>query len=485
MYILFVIIIFSFFIAILLCLGKKIPDSIKYDGLIVLFYKLSAVILDTRLYKKHCKSLEKQKKIALLFPAGNCEEQLRIFEIKKWSFSLLLLFIGAIVSLILSINVLLENPLKGNSLIRRNDYGKGSKSVTLDIYADGNLIIPEKNLEISERYYTNQEITNLFNTIIPELEKQILGRNKSFEYVIYDLSFPSMIDDFPFSIEYELNNYQVMNREGIIHTENLISSGTPLTITAKLKYKTYQNEHNINAIIYPKPKNSDENLYDLILNEIARYETASYEYEDCILPSVVDGKQISYVPTKKNNSWLILLLFITFSLVIFKAHDQDMDKNIKERDKQMMIDYPKIVSKMTLLLGAGMTIQGAFNKIASEYLSHKNKTGNRFAYEEMLITIREIKSGISETDAFIRFGNRCRLQKYIKLSVLLSQNLKKGSNGLLLSMEEEERIAFEERKSMARKLGEEAGTKLLVPMVMMLGIVMIIVIVPAFLSFSF
>ena len=42
--------------------------------------------------------------------------------------------------------------------------------------------------------------------------------------------------------------------------------------------------------------------------------------------------------------------------------------------------------------------------------------------------------------------------------------------------------AFEERKALAKRLGEEAGTKLLLPMFFMLAVVMIIIIVPAFLS---
>ena len=42
--------------------------------------------------------------------------------------------------------------------------------------------------------------------------------------------------------------------------------------------------------------------------------------------------------------------------------------------------------------------------------------------------------------------------------------------------------AFEERKARAKRLGEEAGTKLLLPMFLMLAIVLVIVIVPAFLS---
>ena len=44
--------------------------------------------------------------------------------------------------------------------------------------------------------------------------------------------------------------------------------------------------------------------------------------------------------------------------------------------------------------------------------------------------------------------------------------------------------AFEERKNMAKKYGEEAGTKLLLPMIIMLIVVMAIIMVPALMSFS-
>ena len=47
-------------------------------------------------------------------------------------------------------------------------------------------------------------------------------------------------------------------------------------------------------------------------------------------------------------------------------------------------------------------------------------------------------------------------------------------------MEMEE--AFETRKSTALRLGEEAGTKLLLPLFLLLLIVMIIVIVPAMMA---
>ncbi len=43
--------------------------------------------------------------------------------------------------------------------------------------------------------------------------------------------------------------------------------------------------------------------------------------------------------------------------------------------------------------------------------------------------------------------------------------------------------AFEQRKNMAKRLGEEAGTKLLFPLFLMLGVVMAMIVLPAFLSF--
>ena len=44
--------------------------------------------------------------------------------------------------------------------------------------------------------------------------------------------------------------------------------------------------------------------------------------------------------------------------------------------------------------------------------------------------------------------------------------------------------AFHERKEAAKRLGEEASTKLIVPMAIMLFIVLVIIMIPALLSFS-
>jgi hypothetical protein len=105
-------------------------------------------------------------------------------------------------------------------------------------------------------------------------------------------------------------------------------------------------------------------------------------------------------------------------------------------------------------------------------------------YEEMLITCREMEGGVSEERAYQRFGERCKNRQFRKFGNLLAQNLRKGTKGLTTLLESEVEDSLEERKNIARRFGEEAGTKLLVPMMLMLGIVIVILLVPAIMTFK-
>lgn len=112
----------------------------------------------------------------------------------------------------------------------------------------------------------------------------------------------------------------------------------------------------------------------------------------------------------------------------------------------------------------------------------ERKRNPRPAYEEIRIVCYEMESGVSESEAYRRFGERCGQAKYKTFATLLIQNLQKGSRQMADMLERESTEAWEERRK-ARVLGEAAATKLLVPMIMMLIVVMAIVMIPAFMSF--
>ena len=159
------------------------------------------------------------------------------------------------------------------------------------------------------------------------------------------------------------------------------------------------------------------------------------------------------------------------------------DQKLEARKRELLLDYPEIVNKLALYMGAGMTVRNAFLKMGEDYKKQKEEK-RRYVYEEILITCHELQGGRSETEAYAHFGKRCQVQLYMKLSALLSQNIRKGSNDLLRMLRQEADNAFAERKNLAKKLGEEAGTKLLLPMMMMLCVVMVIIMIPAYFSFT-
>lgn len=190
---------------------------------------------------------------------------------------------------------------------------------------------------------------------------------------------------------------------------------------------------------------------------------------------------------------MIMLLTGALAVGVYFALDRDLQKQIQSRKNRLLSEYPEFVSRLVLLLSAGMTMRSAMYQIAGDYDGTKTAcktTGggqggkNVQIYEEIVYTCHELDSGIPEAAAYYHLGRRCGEQHYVRLCMLLSQNLKKGTAGLLSLLKAESADAFEERKRNARRLGEEAGTKLLLPMMIMLLIVMLIIMVPAFMSFS-
>ena len=156
----------------------------------------------------------------------------------------------------------------------------------------------------------------------------------------------------------------------------------------------------------------------------------------------------------------------------------------RKRQRQMMADHSEIIAGLTVLTGAGLSLPQAWLRLAGEYEEAKAQRGIRWAYEEMVVTGRQIQNGVSPGRAFGEFGRRIGLHDYIKLGNLLEQNMKKGTKGLIEMLQAESYQAFEERKHQVRRMGEVVSTRLLIPMFMMFGVVLIIIIVPALLSLA-
>ena len=158
--------------------------------------------------------------------------------------------------------------------------------------------------------------------------------------------------------------------------------------------------------------------------------------------------------------------------------DKSLKSKIEKRRLSLQMEFPDFINKLTLLVNAGMTISKAWEKIVAD--NEKNTP----LYNEMTCTLGEIRAGKPEIIAYEEFGRRCKVKEVIKFVSVIVMNLKKGGAEVVPVLKMQAMECWEIRKNVAKRLGEEAATKILIPlMIMFLGII-IIVATPAILSFS-
>ncbi len=366
----------------------------------------------------------------------------------------------------------------------RNTYGIGSRMEELEVAA-GEGKREKIEVQVSERAYSGEELQSMFQRCIAQMDRLILGDNKNLDHIESDMNLITGIPGVPVEISWELDRYDVMNVYGEIQEEELHKEGTLVTLKGILTYREVPSEqalYECTAMVFPKTLKEKEQKAAEIEKIIADTDKKTQTEERLILPRELDGTPLFFFSSMDSRGAVLMARAVLISILLLALEKQNQEKEMTKRQAQMQLDHPEIINKLTLLLGAGMTVKRAWRKIVADYEEEKNVWGIRYAYEEMRQACNEMDSGITEAESYERFGRRCGTQIYVKLGALLSQNLRKGTKGMSQILKAEAIQSFEERKARARRLGEEAGTKLLAPMFLMLGVVLVIVIVPAFMS---
>lgn len=455
------------------------------------FRKIAAYILRRRQRMSHKAAGGKQgrkedwarrqleAKLKTLQPSASASVQIREYYLSQYSMILTALFAGVLICLAAWWSAHNSSLLLEGSYIWRNTYGKGDIPIELIAQIEGEEEIFQ--YVVAERKYTKDEAEALYQNAIELLPGIICGSNDSLDDVRYDLNLVTRIDGYPFDVSWESSSYALVNTDGTVNNEELQES-IIVMLTAGFRYDQWSWEHQMYVQVSPKIYTYREILRSRIEELLHIQEEQTGSTEVMVLPDSVESEPIIWKEIIEDSSGYLLMLVILAAGFLYFGAGRDLDRKLEHRKKELLLDYPEIVNKLSLYMGAGMTIRNAFVKMGEDY-KKQQKERRQYVYEEILITCNELQSGRSENDAYDHFGKRCQVPVYMKLSTLLSQNLRKGSNDLLYMLRQEADNAFAERKNLAKKLGEEAGTKLLLPMMMMLCIVMVIIMIPAYFSF--
>jgi hypothetical protein len=181
-----------------------------------------------------------------------------------------------------------------------------------------------------------------------------------------------------------------------------------------------------------------------------------------------------------DNSYVMFSCGILLVIIMYFGLNSDIEKKIKNKREKIKRDFPDIITKFNILISCGLTAYDCIRKIVEE----NKKSGVSFAdhpvYEELETTLREIDLGKAEIYSYEDFGLRCKIPEAMKFSSLVTQNLLRGTEDIISLLRAQSKEAWELKKADVRARGEQAGTKLVFPMMMSVIAIIVVVIYPAF-----
>lgn len=396
--------------------------------------------------------------------------------IKYW----LIIMLSFVLSIICSI--FLRTDIVSDNYIKR--LGVDEYDTEMEIEVEGLLDEPQKiEIPVSKRVYSKDEAKEAIKKGMDEILATLPGENTSLQNITTNLNPTNEISDLGISVSWDFGDTDIVDILGNVHNENL-SEDLDLDIVVTLSYETYEESYIIPARICPRILSEDERLLKGFKEKIIEADKSQIEKDGYTLPDTYEGKKLIYRFNESIDFNLIWIMGIIISLLLYCREKENKKKIDEKRKRELMKDYPDIVSKLIVFIGAGLSVRQSWESIVKDYENEITESGERrYAYEEMSKALARLKNGTQENIVYKDFGRSCSLRQYMKLSSLLEQNRRSGLANIHTLLSLESQSAWDERINLARREGEELNTKLLLPLFMMLLIVMMMIIVPALLIF--
>ena len=375
--------------------------------------------------------------------------------------------------------------LKFSGIVERPAAGEGSITQSLTVSSKG-----EKenwDVTISETSLGEKQSQKLLTKAKKEIDGSLCSAPDTPDSVTGDLNISESYAGGMVSASWDFSEPKLISSRGVIDYD-FLAENDPSVVYARAKLSCGEIEEIYEfpvKVVMPEP--ASKNGFKYYLNKALKAADETAPGESTVsLPDTVKDIPVKWSQKREYRGVYFCGLGLLAGAGIVAGEQEEKRRALKDRQRRLSRDYPEIVSALSLYVSAGITLRSAMTRIAESYAERRRQGSirDRPGYEVIGIIIRQMQEGVGEETAYGAMGRLAGHKDYSKLGLMLSQSIKHGSRQLSLLLEKEEQKAFEARKLTARILGEEASTRLLIPMVMLLGVVLVILVTPAIFNTS-
>lgn len=368
--------------------------------------------------------------------------------------------------------------LQEDGLIQRNVYAGEEREVSLVLDAEGVLEDYTYELTLEPANVTQEEAEGYFQQAIEELTS---------DFRQYDETLPikKTYCDEAVKAEWEFSNREYVNAQGEILQEQIPEEGIVCVVEVTLSCGAYEKIYSFPLEIEKKEVSQQEQL----LQDLEQWINVQMQKEGetmLQLPLELNGVKLEWSEERSSLTLQVLILEVVAVAVLWWGRKKQKEQEEKARIHAVELGYSDVVNQLSMLLETGMTTRQAWSKIAALYETKRKKqmVEKDQTLEAVVCMKRRLLEGESERIVYEKFDEEVNVRCYHQLMRVLIRHLDKGESGLCEYLEEECRQAYNRRILMAKKMGEEASTKMLMPLMLMMGLVMAVVLLPAIMEIT-
>ncbi|MBQ0078650.1 MAG: hypothetical protein KBS66_01995 [Eubacterium sp.] len=208
---------------------------------------------------------------------------------------------------------------------------------------------------------------------------------------------------------------------------------------------------------------------------------------DCTSPKVLlptslkTGASVRWHREKRNNGPFIALLTMVLVACVYINQHSEAKKERDRRFESVMGQLPQFVNRLVLLLSAGLVLSSAFEKTVSETIGYSRNDKDYFTVNMKRIYTSVHGANGSFNEEFRDFARASGIKELMRISNIISDNISKGVE-LNEKLEGESQLLWINRKKLCEERGRLAETKLTLPLVMFLMVLVVITVAPALLE---
>lgn len=469
---------FATFVLLFLYGRKKYP-RIKEKNLNFFEYLYPVGITLIRMLPENFFGSEEKYKEKYLTLYGE-KDVTKIIRMKKIKLAIYFYVICLVFSFFLVIASIQQQMLiKQIVKIERPLHGHAIHNAQIVLEENNRTYAENVKIHVKEKKKTKQEINDAFDTTKMHCLEKIKGENNDLKHVYKPLNLYTKDPQTSVYIKWASNRPDLVDYRGNVFSQE-IKEEEEIILTAELELGEVKEEFEINLTIVPfETSASLEDIIKMRIERVMRYlndnDTGSY----LILPKTIEGQKVKWYAPKKRSALLISIIMLIAVFILLSNKYSDVDKNIKRKKLEIERDFPDFISKLVLLLNAGLIVQIALEKISADYMKYNKIGDKRPLYEELTVALNNVNESNTTLVLELRnFAIRCKVKEIMRFVSIVNENIHMGSD-LIDKLQSEADQTWRNRKNKAEELGRLAETKLTFPLVILLIVLITIIITPA------